>query len=751
MKGDGSGLVRITDDNLIDSTIDLFPDKKSIAIKKRSKDYDYIYTMGIDGTNKKEVYKTQNNISDLKVSPDGEKIAFVEMGPRANAGTLYIMNIDGSDIRTLAPSLLQTSSVYPVVRDAVYTISGSTFTKGLVSDYEDAITFSTDSKKIAFISESGKLYTINIDGSSLTKLSEKYVDAYSNFLTLKSGKIMFETWEFEYPSDYSAIATISFDGSGYTVVYSTTSDIWKFAVSPDEKKLAVFTSKRIVVIVDLYTQEVMKEIKIEDENFDYFSTNLSFITNNLLMCSNYKNIFAINIDTLEIKNLTNNELPFYYHLIHAAGDKIVYSKTFSTYEAGKYYTMNIDGANEKEVLNLSEISSQLDTYMNRPILLSPDGSKFAYVLREGTTKYLYVKNSDGSGTPIKLAELAENDSFISFQWSPNGNQILYSADGYFIVNADGTNKKQVVFQDINVDNCIFSPDGSELLFVGKKDNEYKICKTDVNLSTYTILFSTNVFYGLIDWKANKIVIRSDYPYNLYSLNSDGSQLKFIDRGFWTALSPDGKKIAYCGYENNSDVLYIINSDGTGRIKIADGYCRQFSWSNDSKKLVYLFNDVRYFDKIYICNADGTNNYELNPYIYYSGEPFLVKDNKIVYQGNFDIWVGDYSPEIAVGEEVVPEQKGEIKVVVSEGGGEKGTINPESGKPVYISYKGGSEGRYTLRIFTQFGEEIYKETKDSLPAEGWFEWKPEKHLASGVYIVHIEGPGINLFKKIVILK
>ena len=79
----------------------------------------------------------------------------------------------------------------------------------------------------------------------------------------------------------------------------------------------------------------------------------------------------------------------------------------------------------------------------------------------------------------------------------------------------------------------------------------------------------------------------------------------------------------------------------------------------------------------------------------------------------------------------------------------GTINPDRGEKVTINFKGTTTGSYTLRIFTLLGELVHDETKDSLAA-GTFAWIPED-IASGIYIVSVKGPGIDIQKKVAILR
>lgn len=89
------------------------------------------------------------------------------------------------------------------------------------------------------------------------------------------------------------------------------------------------------------------------------------------------------------------------------------------------------------------------------------------------------------------------------------------------------------------------------------------------------------------------------------------------------------------------------------------------------------------------------------------------------------------PEI--GAVKLPEQ-GDIKFIGS--ATLKGTINPR--------------GKYTLRIFTLLGELVYETTQDSNINTGYFVWLP-KNIASGIYLLHIEEPGVKKYKKLAILR
>jgi len=80
---------------------------------------------------------------------------------------------------------------------------------------------------------------------------------------------------------------------------------------------------------------------------------------------------------------------------------------------------------------------------------------------------------------------------------------------------------------------------------------------------------------------------------------------------------------------------------------------------------------------------------------------------------------------------------------------RGVINPDKGDVAEIQFKGSGAGKYTLRIFTLLGEMVYDESKESY-ANGRFTWIPGD-ISSGVYIVHVKGPGVNTQVKLAILR
>lgn len=94
--------------------------------------------------------------------------------------------------------------------------------------------------------------------------------------------------------------------------------------------------------------------------------------------------------------------------------------------------------------------------------------------------------------------------------------------------------------------------------------------------------------------------------------------------------------------------------------------------------------------------------------------------------------------------------------VSAMGGVKGFVNPMNGEKLTIGYKATGPGTIKTRIFDGKGRLVreFSVLTDGTQV-GSLQWDARdsggKLVASGVYLIHVEGPGINTTKRTVILK
>jgi Tol biopolymer transport system component len=379
MDEDGSNVSQITNDSMVEcygGGFDISSDKTKLVMTKISDEYDYIYTMNSDGSNAKSIYSTKNRITALKISSDTNKIAFVEFDPiNPNGGSLYIINFDGSEVKSLSPR--KSISINRTISTPSFAISGSTLTQELVSTNYNIISFSPLSNKIVFLDKYGYLSKINVDGTSMVQITTFTVESP---YWLKSDKIIF------IKNNYgeSALQMINSDGSEYTTIYySTSSEFSSFSVSPDESKISLVVKLNDVTNANNYQIVVISSLgvtinQIPIHDYGY----ISWVSNTKLVYSNKNDIFTIDYNGTTPTNLTKNDLETSWTTLDAKGNKIVFANSMDTFLDStdkKIYSMDIDGTNKVELFSLNTNQHLSDTFVS----LSPDGKNcYIHYLRE---------------------------------------------------------------------------------------------------------------------------------------------------------------------------------------------------------------------------------------------------------------------------------------------------------------------------------------------------------------------------------
>ena len=98
------------------------------------------------------------------------------------------------------------------------------------------------------------------------------------------------------------------------------------------------------------------------------------------------------------------------------------------------------------------------------------------------------------------------------------------------------------------------------------------------------------------------------------------------------------------------------------------------------------------------------------------------------------------------------EPGQVKIQ----GGERGYVNPAKNEYAKIIFEPEESGRVTIRIYTLRGRLVWKEEVSvNAGVRDDVSWACEnvsgERVASGTYLVHIKGAGIDVKKKIVVIK
>ncbi len=220
--------------------------------------------------------------------------------------------------------------------------------------------------------------------------------------------------------------------------------------------------------------------------------------------------------------------------------------------------------------------------------------------------HIYIMKNDGSELKRLTRELLYWEQSSCF--SPDGMQICFGRAkmtptmkctfNLWLMDTNGANQRQVTFLEYGAGNPDWSPDGSRIVFESG------------------FLAANGYVFGVI-----------------CIMNSDGSNIQMMTPHQITdtavsckypAWSPDGSKIAYSAWINDTMAIWTMNADGSNKTKISQriGDTKDYhpSWSLDGTRIAFhrleRLNGQIYSD-IWIVNSDGSNQHRIT----YNGKSY----------------------------------------------------------------------------------------------------------------------------------
>ena len=227
----------------------------------------------------------------------------------------------------------------------------------------------------------------------------------------------------------------------------------------------------------------------------------------------------MNADGTNREQLTNFEATAFYPSLSLNEETIYFSsKQNSGFEL---YSMDINGKNQQRLTkNIGSLYAPE---------LSPNGE---WVVFTNNGNGLWLMRPDG-----KNAHRISDRDDIDPNWSPDGSMIAFAssragARQLFIMNADGSNIRQVTNLDNMGGRSTWSPDGTKLAFYRGPAGDHDI----------------------------------------YIINVDGTGLVQLTNGgdnLAPSWSPDGNWIAFTTYRDGNNEIYIMHPDGTGAVRLTN--------------------------------------------------------------------------------------------------------------------------------------------------------------------------------------
>lgn len=234
------------------------------------------------------------------------------------------------------------------------------------------------------------------------------------------------------------------------------------------------------------------------------------------------------------------------------------------------YDIYLMDVNNRGIQNLTNTPN---TNEQRP-RISPDRSKILFTRKVDDVNRPFIMNLDG--LDIHELTIFEGKSVILHDWSPDGNEIVFTYDNnLYIYNVINENITQITEDGIGYNDPRWSPTGNWIGYFSGEYATYKIYLIKPDGSEKHMVpniehLECRRFAFSPDGQTLAICARASmgYTWDIFTINIDGSNLLMItdtpsvDESKLT-YSPDGNKILFARFDGGDpNDLYIMNNDGS---------------------------------------------------------------------------------------------------------------------------------------------------------------------------------------------
>ncbi len=307
------------------------------------------------------------------------------------------------------------------------------------------------------------------------------------------------------------------------------------------------------------------------------------------------------------------------------GKTVIYERTsmdiMSDSRKRNLWTVSLDGSQHMPLLS--------DGKNHFSPVFSPDGKQMAYLSSKEEKVQIYLRDI-ASGNTAKVTDVAMSPSSLSF--SPDGKQLAFvmftPSKSKPLFSLDFKPKGADWAEDAQyIDQTLFQRDGAGM---NRPGNMHVYIVPTIGGTPRQITQGAHDFSGSLAWTrdSENIIVsantRADFDFDifnsdLHSVNVKSGEIVKLTRATGPEssprMSPDGKLVAYTGFEDNGksnqiSQLYIMKPDGTEIRNLTpelDRSVADVTWSEDSKGLYFSYNNFGKKNVAYMSTSGKQSN------------------------------------------------------------------------------------------------------------------------------------------------